>query len=115
MFSSLDIQSFEHSYGKKCAERENAEEPPAPKRLEPLSNPIIEFHINHLLGLLKDKRELADRVVILQHAIQIVNAGANPRFLQWHLKYIKKALPNEEELLEAADLLIECIEFGDVR
>ena len=91
-----------------------AEEPPAPKRLRPLDNAILNFHIAHLINLLKDKAELVNRIVILQEAIRIVNAGAKPHLLEWHVEDIKKALLDEEEIRESADLLIKCVKFRDV-
>ena len=90
------------------------EEPPAPKQLRPLDNAILNFHITHLINLLKDKAKLANRIMILQEAIQIINAGAKPCLLEWHMEDIKKALLDEEEIWESADLLIECVKFQDI-
>ena len=85
-----------------------------PKWLQHLDNAIFGFHIAHLVNLLKDKAELVIRIVILQEAIQIANAGATPHLQEWHVENIKKALPDKEEIQESADLLIECVKFWDV-
>ena len=56
---------------------------------------------------------MADVVALLQQAIRMVNAGAKPRLLEWHVERLRKSLPDEGEVLESADLLIECIKFRD--
>ena len=43
----------------------------------------------------------------------MVSAGADLKLVEWHLKHIKKELPNEDEIVEVVDLLTECIRFRD--
>lgn len=61
----------------------------------------------------KNKEELSYRIMILQQALSTVSAGAHPKLVEWHVTHIKRILPNDEEILVAADLLIECIKFTD--
>ncbi|KAF8431679.1 hypothetical protein L210DRAFT_3507780 [Boletus edulis BED1] len=41
--------------------------------------------------------------------LQMVNTGADPQLVWWHLKEIKKMLPQEENILEAMELLMESV------
>lgn len=90
-----------------------AEDGPTRKRARSLSHPIVDFHFTYLLELIKDKPELACSVLNLQHALRLVNAGANPKLAEWHVKRIQSALPGDDDIVEAADLLLECIRFRD--
>ncbi|KAF8119137.1 hypothetical protein EV363DRAFT_1203395 [Boletus edulis] len=102
-------QDSERTNRKRPA-RTNADDAPSPKRPRSTNNAVIilDFHVDYLVDLLKDNLALANRVIILQQALRMVNAGANPRLVQWHLKDIKKLLPQEEDVLEAVELLAEC-------
>ncbi|KAF8119140.1 hypothetical protein EV363DRAFT_1160392 [Boletus edulis] len=102
-------QAHERRNGNKRPAQDGPENVPAAKRPRGMNNAIIEFHVEFLLNLLKDKHALANRVVILQQALRLVNAGANPKLVQWHLNHIKKLLPEEEDIQEAADLLVEYV------
>ncbi|KAF8432123.1 hypothetical protein L210DRAFT_3507609 [Boletus edulis BED1] len=93
---------------RKRPARTNVNDAPSPKWPRSTNNAIIilNFHVDYLVDLLKDNKALANRVIILQQALQMVNMEANPRLVQWHLKDIKKLLP-QEDVLEAVDLLAE--------
>ncbi|KAI9453881.1 hypothetical protein HD554DRAFT_2043229 [Boletus coccyginus] len=71
-----------------------AEDGPTRKRARSLSHPIVDFHFTYLLELIKDKPELACSVLNLQHALRLVNAGANPKLAEWHVKRIQNPPPS---------------------
>ena len=111
---SLYMQTATRANTNKRPAQESVEDAPAThKRRRSSTSPLLEFHVDYLVTLLKDKPDVAQSVTLLQHALKIVNAGADLKIVQWHLRRIQKALPNDEEVLEAADMLVECIKFRD--
>lgn len=89
-------------------------ENPPPKRSRPSNNPLVDFHINYLVQLLKDKPDVAQKVLMLKHAVRIFNAGADAKIVKWHVQHIQKDLPDcDSEIMEAADMLVECIKYMD--
>ncbi|KAH0836793.1 hypothetical protein J3R83DRAFT_8545 [Lanmaoa asiatica] len=47
-------------------------------------------------------------------SIRMVQAGANPQLLQWHLKRVGKMVSNDENITEAVEALLECTVHLDV-
>ena len=87
------LQSSEHTNrGNQKAQRINH---PASKWLRPVNNVLLNFHIDYLISLLKDKSKVADVVELQQQAIQMVNARAKPHLLEWHVECLKKSMPNK--------------------
>ncbi|KIK74657.1 hypothetical protein PAXRUDRAFT_19653 [Paxillus rubicundulus Ve08.2h10] len=73
---------------------------------------LIHFHVNHLLSLLEDRPKLMQQVVILKQAIDMVYCGGKPKLLEWHLERVKKAMPNDPDISDTMEFLVECVSFS---
>lgn len=88
-----------------------------PMRRQKISiHPIIEFHFNLFLDLVKNKPNLQSAVELLRSSMNLLEAGATPTVLKFHINRVKGLVEKEERdepIEEAAIMLFEVISFRD--
>lgn len=84
-----------------------------PKRAKGVQSSLIDFHVQMLLKLLEDEPGISEAVKLLRDSITIVQAGASPQILRWHLDRVRKMVPNNVGICDAVDMLSECIIYRD--
>lgn len=83
------------------------------KRSRPSNLPLIDFHFQLLLDLLQGRSEASEAVLLLQDTFAIMNAGAKTQIFQWHLKRVRGLVPDNTDILEAIDMLSECVIYRE--
>ncbi|KAG6369208.1 hypothetical protein JVT61DRAFT_15643 [Boletus reticuloceps] len=71
----------------------------------------MDFHINYLLQLVGNKAELRHAVLMLQQTMKVMKAGRRIKMTVWHLECLKKMCLNDPEIVEAIDLVADCLEY----